>query len=197
MSERYDRVEITGRELLREWLTANNRSSPGIWAVTHTKSSGGPYVSDDEVVDEAIAHGWIDSTRKRVDEQRMRQLLTPRKPKSGWSRVNKKRVLRLEREGVMTDDGRAAIATAKENGAWTALDEVENLTEPEGLREALDETPGARGHWEGFPPSAKRAILLWISTAKRDETRDRRIAETARLAAKNVRANQRTEPGSS
>ena len=90
----------------------------------------------------------------------------------------------------MTDAGRAAIERAKANGSWSALDDVEDLVEPDELRAALDADPGARRNRDAFPRSAKRAILAWISTAKRGETRERRVAETARLAAEDVRANQ-------
>jgi uncharacterized protein YdeI (YjbR/CyaY-like superfamily) len=89
--------------------------------------------------------------------------------------------------------GEAAVAVAKENGAWSALDDVEALTEPEDLRQALDATPDARRHWDAFPPSARRAILEWIAD-KRDETRTKRVEETARLAAQDVRANQWRQP---
>lgn len=196
MSESYERVEVGSRAAWRKWLASNHDSSPGIWAVTYKKSSGGPYVSYDEIVDEAVAHGWIDSLGKRVDEERTRLLITPRKPKSGWSRVNKERVRRIEADGTMSAAGRAAIAAAKESGAWSRLDEIENLTEPKDLKEALASVPKARAHWDGFPRSTKRAILEWIANAKRDETRARRVEETARLAGENVRANQPRQPGS-
>lgn len=108
--------------------------------------------------------------------------------------MNKQRVERLTAEGRMAAAGLAAVEAAKANGAWSALDQVEELHEPDDVRAALDGTPGARGHWDAFPRSAKRAILEWIGTAKRDETRAARIEETARLAADNVRANQWRQP---
>ena len=158
--------------------------------MTYKKSSGGPYVAYDELVEEAIAHGWVDSKGRALDEQRTQLLMTPRKPKSGWSRPNKERVKKLLDEGLMTPAGQAAIDVAKANGSWSALDDVENLVEPPELKQALDADPDARRNWDAFPRSAKRAALEWISTAKRPETRARRISETARLAARNVRANQ-------
>ena len=87
----------------------------------------------------------------------------------------------------MTPAGRRAVEVAKENGSWTLLDDVEDLVEPADLRAALDSAPNAREHWDAFPPSARKAALLWIATAKRPETRERRIAETARLAGENER----------
>jgi len=182
-----DRVGVTTRQQWRDWLAANHLDVQGCWAVTFKKSSGGPYVPYDDLVEEAIAHGWVDSQARAVDEERSSLLMTPRKPKSGWSRPNKKRVEKLLDEGLMMPAGQAAIDIAKENGSWSALDDVENLVEPPELKNALDANPDARRHWDAFPRSAKRAALEWISTAKRDDTRARRIAETARLSAKNER----------
>ncbi len=194
MSDAYERVEITSRAGWRAWLLAHHRASPGVWGVFWKKASGGPYVSYDDVVDEAIAFGWVDSLVRKLDEHRSQLLLTPRKPASSWSRVNKDRVARLIAAGTMTEAGLAAVETAKRNGAWTALDEVEQLIEPDDLRAALDADPAARRHWDAFPRSTKRGILEWIGTAKKPETRGRRVAETARLAAGNVRANQYRQP---
>ncbi len=194
MSDAYEQVEITSREAWRAWLAEHHAVSPGVWGVMWKKASGGPYVSYDDVVDEAIAFGWVDSLVRRLDERRSQLLLTPRKPASSWSRVNKDRVARLIAAGTMTEAGLAAVETAKRNGAWTALDEVEQLIEPDDLRAALDADPAARRHWDAFPRSAKRGILEWIGTAKKPETRGRRVAETARLAAENVRANQYRQP---
>ena len=116
--------------------------------------------------------------------------MSPRKPSSGWSRSNKERVERLEREGLMTDAGRAAVEAAKRNGSWSLLDSVEALEEPDDLAAALNASPAARAHFDAFPPSARKLILTWIATAKREETRLKRIEETTRLAAENIRANQ-------
>jgi uncharacterized protein YdeI (YjbR/CyaY-like superfamily) len=190
VSDGYEQVEVTARKQWREWLRSHHASSAGVWVTTYKKAAGERYVPYDDIAEEALAHGWIDSRRRSVDEERSQLLVTPRKPKSGWSRVNKERVERLEAMGLMTDAGREAIAVAKQNGAWSALDDIENLVEPDDLRGELDATLEARRHWDSFPRSAKRAILDWIATAKRDETRRRRVSETARLAAENIRANE-------
>jgi uncharacterized protein YdeI (YjbR/CyaY-like superfamily) len=158
--------------------------------VTYKKTSGGPHVPYDEIVEEALAHGWVDSVPRTLDEARSQLLVTPRKPTSNWSRANKRRIERLTRDGLMTPAGLAAVETAKTNGAWNALDAVEDLVEPDDLRSALDAQPDARLHWDAFPPSTKRGILEWIGNAKRPQTRDRRVAETAQLAAQDIRANQ-------
>jgi len=190
----YPRLEITSRKDWRKWLGANGSAASGVWAVTYRKASGGPYVSYEDLVEEAIAHGWVDSQSRALDDKRSQMLITPRKPKSGWSRPNKDRVKKLTAAGLMTPAGEAAIDRAKSNGSWSALDDVENLVEPPELAAALDADSGARRNWDAFPRSAKRAILEWISTAKREETKARRIDQTVRDAAENIRANQPRQP---
>ena len=129
-----------------------------------------------------------------VDEHRSARLLTPRKPGSNWSARNKARVEQLANDGRMHPAGLAAVVAAKANGAWTALDEAETLTEPADLAAALDATPGARRYWNAFPRSARRAILEWITNAKTSTTRQARIQRTAADAARNIRANQWRQP---
>lgn len=185
-----EHVHCETRAQWRSWLAANADSSDGVWLVTFKKSSGKPTISYDEAVSEAIAFGWIDSRPGVVDDERTKGYYSPRKATSGWSRVNKERLERVRAEGLMTPRGEAVIAEAVASGAWEALDEVENLAEPDALRLGLDANPVARGHWDSFPRGAKRAILEWISLAKRDETRDARIAETIAKATVGERANQ-------
>ena len=121
-------------------------------------------------------------------------LLSPRKPRSAWSAINKQRAARMEAAGFMTAAGRAAIARAKAYGAWDFLADVDALTPPADLAAALKRSPVASHHFAAFPPSARRGILEWIKQAKREQTRARRIAETVRLAAGNIRANQARQP---
>ena len=190
MSDRYDTVEVTSRAAWRAWLAEHHASSPGIWLATYKKAAGDRYVPYDDVVEEALCFGWVDSKSRGLDELRSMLLVTPRKPGSGWSRVNKERIDRLEAAGLIAPAGRAVLDAAKADGSWSALDAVEALEEPPELRAALDATPAAREHWDAFPRSAKRAILEWISLAKKDETRRRRVAETAAKAAVGERATQ-------
>ena len=183
-------VHPKSRKGWRLWLSRNYGRSPGVWLAAYRKETGKPRVEYDEAVEEALAFGWIDSKSVRLDEERTLLWMSPRKPSSGWSRTNKERVERLEREGLMTDAGRAAIEAAKRNGSWSLLDSVEALEEPEDLAAALNASPAARANFDAFPPSARKLILTWIATAKREETRLKRIEETTRLAAENIRANQ-------
>lgn len=184
------RLVVTSAAQLRDWLSINHDSADGIWLVTYKKAQGDLHVPYEEVVRQALCFGWIDSQGKALDDSRSQLLLTPRKPKSNWSGPNKARVAELTAAGLMHPAGLAMVELAKQTGTWTALDDVEALVEPAELTAALDVDPTARNHWEAFPRSTRRAILEWIGSAKRPETRKKRISETARLAVLNVRANQ-------
>jgi uncharacterized protein YdeI (YjbR/CyaY-like superfamily) len=174
----------------RRWLAANHAASDGVWVVSWKAATGRPVVPYAELVEEALCVGWIDSLANRLDDERHLQLMTPRKRGSGWSRSNKERVERLSAAGLMAPAGRAAVEAAKADGSWSALDDVENLIEPPELAAALDAVPPARASWDGFSPSSRKAVLQWIATARRPATRERRIAETVRLATEGRKANQ-------
>lgn len=117
-------------------------------------------------------------------------LCTPRKPGSGWSKVNKDRLERLLAAGLVAPAGLAAIEAARNDGSWSRLDDVDRLAVPDDLAAALDALPPARGYFDEFPPSTRRGILEWIHSAKTPATRTKRIGETAQLAQQNMRANQ-------
>lgn len=184
-------VEAAGPAEWRAWLVEHHERQTGVWLVLPRKQGEAePSLTYDEAVEEALAYGWIDSKSNRLDEARSLLWMSPRRPKSGWSKLNKERIARLEREGRMAAPGRAVVAAARRTGTWNALDAVEALELPADLREALAADAGAKRHFDAFPPSARKGILTWIADAKREETRARRIAETVRLAARNERANQ-------
>jgi uncharacterized protein YdeI (YjbR/CyaY-like superfamily) len=160
----------------RAWLAANHDTARGVWVASWRKASGREPVAYEELVEEAICFGWIDSTVNILDDDRGLQLMTPRKPKSGWTRLNRQRVATLEADGRMTDAGRRAVDAAKANGWWTIFDAVEDLIEPVDLAGALDASPPARAAWNGFPPSARKQMLWWVVGAGKPETRASRIA---------------------
>jgi uncharacterized protein YdeI (YjbR/CyaY-like superfamily) len=186
----HERVEIESRADLRRWLEANHRQSESIWLVTYKKSVPDKHVPYDDIVEEALCFGWIDSLPRKLDEMRTMLRLSPRKPGSGWSRINKERAERMIASGAMRPAGQAKIDEAKADGSWSKLDGVDALEMPRDLELALSRYEAARGHFEAFPASVRRGILEWIEQAKRPETRARRVEETARLAADNIRANQ-------
>lgn len=170
------------RAAWRAWLSANHATSRGVHLVSWRRASGRTSVPYEDAVEEALCVGWIDSVAGRLDEQRGLQWFSPRRPDGGWARTNKARVERLIAAGLMLPAGLAAIEEAKRNGSWKRLDDVENLVVPDDLAGALDANPPARERWDAFSRSPRRAILDWISQAKRPETRARRIAEAAENA---------------
>lgn len=174
----------------RAWLAANHQQDAGVWLISYKKAVGRPRVEYDEAVQEALCFGWVDSKPQKLDAERTMLWFAPRKPGSNWSKPNKERVEQLIAAGLMTPAGLAKVTAAQADGSWSALDEVEALVMPPDLEEALAALPGARDYWDAFPRSVKRGILEWIVNAKRPETRARRVAETAALAAENRRANQ-------
>ena len=174
----------------RAWLAANHDRVSGVWLVTYKKAAGKPTISYEESVEEALCFGWVDSKGNKLDDERTMLYFAPRQAGSGWSRPNKERIERLIAQGRMTAAGLAKIEVAKADGSWALLDAVENLEVPADLAAEFDKYPAARANFDAFPRSAKRGILEWIVQAKRPETRAKRVAETARLAQENVRANQ-------
>jgi len=178
------------QEAWREWLSQNHERKEGIWFITNKKHTGKPRVDLPEAIDEAICFGWIDSKTRSLDAERSMFWFTPRKPKTGWSRLNKQRVERLLAAGRIAPPGLAKIDAAKADGSWYALDGVEATEIPADLAAAFSQFEHAKANFDAFPRFTKRTILEWISNAKRPETRARRVEVTARLAEQNIRANQ-------
>jgi uncharacterized protein YdeI (YjbR/CyaY-like superfamily) len=163
VSNRYEQTQAETRAQWRDWLARNHATSPGIWLVTWKKASGRPHLAYDDIVEEALAFGWVDSQPRTVDDQRSARLLTPRKPGSNWSRLNKQRVERLTAAGLMQPAGLAAVAAARANGRWTALEAAENLAEPADLAAAWTPTPPPAT--TGTPSPGPRAGPSWNGSA--------------------------------
>jgi uncharacterized protein YdeI (YjbR/CyaY-like superfamily) len=183
-------IHPTSLEEWSAWLVQNHTRSEGIWLISYKKASGKPRFEYNEAVDEALCFGWIDSKPNKLDEERAMLWFAPRKPGTGWSKINKERVERMTAAGWMAEAGLAKVEAAKQDGSWYALDAVEALEIPADLGAALADNPTARAYFEAFPRSVMRSILEWITNAKRAETRAKRIEETVRLAEQNKRANQ-------
>jgi uncharacterized protein YdeI (YjbR/CyaY-like superfamily) len=184
------RLVVDSRKAWRQWLQNNHRSSGAIWLVTYKKADAARYLPYNDIVEEALCFGWVDSLPRSLDAARSMLLLAPRKPKSAWSRLNKERAERLIAEGRMHAAGLAVIEAAKASGTWTKLGQIEELKVPDDLAKELARNRKAREFFEAFPRSVKRGILEWIIQARKPETRARRVADTVRLAADNKRANQ-------
>ncbi len=174
----------------RKWLMANYAREKSVWLIIFNKNSEIPSIYYEEAVEEALCFGWVDSKPNTRDHQSHYQFFAQRNPRSNWSKLNKAKVERLIKQGMMTPAGMEVIEEAKKRGTWDALNDVENLVIPKDLGEALDRYENARQNFGAFPRSVKRGILEWIFNAQARETRQRRIEETAALADKNERANQ-------
>ena len=192
-------VPFESAEALDRWLAVNHSGSGSIWGVFWKKSDPARFIDRQTLLATILRYGWVDSLPRKLDADRTKLLLSPRRRASAWSAVNKTIIERLEAEGRMHPSGAAVVAAARADGSWSKLDEVEAGAVPGDLAAALDATGAARARFEAFPKSARRGILEWIAQAKTPETRARRIAETARLAADNVRAldwkSRRKPPG--
>jgi uncharacterized protein YdeI (YjbR/CyaY-like superfamily) len=183
----YPDVYCATREEWRLWLVQNHAISRGVWLVYFKKESGKVRVEYDSAVEEALCYGWIDSVVRAIDQDSYKQLFTPRKPTSNWSKLNKERAERLIANDTMTPAGLRLIDLAKTSGTWSALDEVENLIIPNDMQKLFDQYPNALVHWNAFSRSVRRGILEYILNAKRPETRLKRITEAVRCADQNIR----------
>lgn len=191
-------VDATTRAAWRRWLEANHATATGAWAVSFKKSSGRGGPTYEELVEEALCFGWVDSVGGKVDELRTKLYFAPRKRGSGWASTNKARVARLAADGLMAPAGLAAVAQAQADGSWSLLDASEAAVVGDDLRAAFARHAGSEANFEAFPRGVRKAILQWIDQARTAETRAKRVEETARLAALNERANQwkpKVKPG--
>lgn len=174
----------------RRWLLRNHKKDKSVWLIIYQMKSQVPSVYYPEAVDEALCFGWIDSKPNKLDAESRYQYFAKRNPKSNWSKINKEKVARLAEQGLMTEAGLEMVELAKRTGTWDALNNIDALILPDDLQRRFNRNKLALKNWSEFPPSTKRGILDWIQSAKRPETRQKRIDETVSLAAKNIRANQ-------
>ncbi|MHC0064762.1 YdeI/OmpD-associated family protein [Nostoc sp. UIC 10890] len=175
----------TSREEWRKWLDTNHRTCFGVWLIYYKVKSGKPSVRYSEAVKEALCFGWIDSKVKSLDEESYMQIFTPRKPKSVWSKLNKQYIEELIEQGLISTVGLEKIEAAKQDGSWNSLDAIEALIIPLDLKQALEANTTAKEYFEAFNNSSKKNILFWIDSAKRPETRLKRIEQTVNSAAAN------------
>ncbi len=173
------------RHAWRRWLASNHGRTEGLWIVYRKKSSDleGPVY--DDLVEEALCFGWIDSTTRRVDDDRTVQWFSPRRAGGMWSALNKERIARLIEQGQMTEVGQAAIDRAKADGSWSQTDSVDSLVVPPDLQAALDGVAGATAAYLAMADSTKKQYLWWIHSARRPSTRADRIEETVRRLVAN------------
>ena len=177
-----------GRDDWRTWLAENHATAQEMWLVFYKKHVGRPGLAYVEAVEEALCFGWIDGILKRIDDRKHTVRFSPRRKNGIWSEQNKRRVARLIEEGRMTPAGLAKVREAQANGQWAKAAEREDPTRvPPELTAALAENGQARDNFEKLAPSYRRQFIYWIGSAKREETRQKRVAEALRL----LRANKR------
>lgn len=181
-TENFEKVEISSSEELRSWLLEHHRQSNSIWLVTYKKTKPEKYVSRWDVLDELICFGWIDGIRRKLDDQRTMQLISPRKVEH-WAGTYKERAAKLIEEGKMHESGLQTIEASKASGLWNFMDDVDNLVVPTDLSKALSQRSGATEFFNAINDSSKRFALRWIKLAKADKTRSNRIHKIATLAA--------------
>lgn len=171
-------LEVRNRQQWRTWLGKHHASSPGVWLVfykDHTRVKSIPY---EDSVREALCFGWIDSLIKRLDDDRYARKFTPRQPTSKWSDSNRKRWVELKAAGLLTAAGLAAGPTDNRYSPPPAIPDL-----PAYIAKALKANPKAWSFFQELAPTYRRHFVGWIHTAKRPETREKRIRESIALLA--------------
>jgi uncharacterized protein YdeI (YjbR/CyaY-like superfamily) len=175
-------LRVAGREAWRAWLHENHAVEKEAWLLIRKKHSSGAGVGYEEALEEALCFGWIDGLMHPVDDDTFALRFSPRKARSIWSEGNKRRVERLIEQGRMAEAGMTAVRQAQENGEWEdATRREDTSTLPPDLEAALKEDEVARAAFEKLAPSHKRQYIYWITSAKTEATREKRIRETVRL----------------
>lgn len=172
-----EQVHPHSRREWRSWLAAHHETSSGVWLVGFTQASGKATLPYEDIVEELLCFGWIDSTTRKLDDQRTMLYVAPRKRGGTWAATNKARVERLTAAGLMQEAGLRVIAAAKADGSWTILDPVEALEVPSDLQDAFDRHPGAQRSYDALSNGRKKQVLWSVVSAKRPETRAARIAK--------------------
>jgi uncharacterized protein YdeI (YjbR/CyaY-like superfamily) len=172
----------------REWLHHNHHISKGVELIFYKVGNENESMRWEAAVQVAICFGWIDSTVRRLDEERRKQVFTPRKDKSVWSKLNKTYIEKLIKDGLMHESGLLKIEIAKNNGSWESLDNVENLVIPEDLEMAFKKNKTSFINYKAFSPSYRKSYLYWLNQAKRTDTRAARIEIIIELCEKNKKS---------
>lgn len=172
---------VKTRDQWRKWLT-NHQHEEGVWLIYYKKTTSKPSLDYAASVEEALCFGWIDSIIKKIDAQRYARKFTPRKSQSRWSEINKKRAEKMMARQRMTPSGLARIREAKKQGFWDNSDRPQiSLALPLAFRQVLQKNKKAHNFFLQLAPSYQKQFIGWISVAKREETRTRRIRESIAL----------------
>ena len=171
-------LEVRNRQQWRMWLGKHHASSPGVWLVFYKDHTGVKSMPYEESVREALCFGWIDSLIKRLDDDRYARKFTLRKPTSKWSDINRKCWAELNAARVLAAAGLAAAPTGNTYAPLPAIPDL-----PAYIAKALKANPKAWGFFQQLAPTYRRHFVGWIHTAKRPETREKRIRESLALLA--------------
>jgi len=182
-TETFQKVEVSSSEALRFWLEKHHTQVESVWLVTYKKTIPEKYLSTDQVLNELLCFGWIDGIRRKLDDNRTMQLISPRKVEH-WAKTYKDRAARLIKEGKMQEAGFRSIEVSKQNGLWDFMDDVDKLIVPQDLQKALEKYEGASDFFGAINNSSKRFVLRWIKLAKTEKTRISRIEYIAQLSSK-------------
>lgn len=178
-------VYVKTRKEWRAWLSHNHDKSDGIWLVFYKRHTRKPSLEYDEAVEEALCFGWIDSIIKKIDDDKYVRKLTPRKANSRWSELNKKRIMKLEKQGLMIEAGIIKVKAAKASGLWAKPDRPPILLDlPIELKSAFEKNQKAKSFFDQLAFSYQKQFIGWIAVAKRPETRERRLKESIALLEK-------------
>jgi uncharacterized protein YdeI (YjbR/CyaY-like superfamily) len=183
-TENFEQVLIERAIHLRIWLDKNHAQKESIWLVTYKKEVADKYVSVQEVLDELLCYGWIDGIRRKLDEEKTMQLISPRKVQH-WTKTYKDRFAKLEKEGRVMDAGRACVQLSKENGLWNFMDDVDALIKPDDFIKCLKQHGNALNNFNAFGKASQRFMLRYIKIAKTPATRAKRILDISKLAEDN------------
>ncbi|MFC1799825.1 YdeI family protein [Candidatus Eisenbacteria bacterium] len=189
---KYKQVYVTDRKQWRAWLKTHHASEREVWLIYYKKHTGKPRIPYDDAVEEALCYGWIDSTVRRLDDERYMQKFTPRNPRSVWSKLNKERALKMIEAKRMTRAGLERIEDARKSGAWDRAYETPRasgttspIEVPPELKKALAANKVAARNFENLAPSYRKQYIGWLLNAKREETRKKRTRVIVERAAQN------------
>jgi uncharacterized protein YdeI (YjbR/CyaY-like superfamily) len=178
-------LPFESKKKFADWLAKNHDKSAGLWLKIAKKATGISTVTYAEALDVALCYGWIDGQRNSFDETYFLQKYTPRRPKSIWSKINVEKVERLIASGEMKPSGLKAVEAAKQDGRWAAAySSQKNIVVPVDFKSALEKNKKAKALFETLTGSRRYSFLFRIETAKKAETREKRIRQFVEMLEK-------------
>jgi uncharacterized protein YdeI (YjbR/CyaY-like superfamily) len=170
------KIYFPDRATLRAWFLKNHAQSGSFWLIYDKVKDGKRHLTYADIVEECLCFGFIDSQPRKVSETQAGLYISPRKPGSEWSKLNKSRIVALKKKKLMHPAGLKVIATAQKNGSWDKINASENHQEPPDFTAALKKKPKLRKHYDQLAPSTRKAFLHRLLSAKTATTRAKRMA---------------------